>query len=73
MLSKVGAEYLRRDLFAITSNVGVMLRAVESPKTEVVGQESGDLSFDLSFLKIFSRFQTKFSGRFLFIHYPEIR
>jgi hypothetical protein len=73
MLSKVGAEYLRRDLFAITSNADVMLRAVESPKTEVVGQESGDLSFDLSFLKIFSRFQTKFSGRFLFIHYPEIR
>jgi hypothetical protein len=26
-----------RDLFAITSNVGVQLRAVESPKAEVVG------------------------------------
>jgi hypothetical protein len=33
----VGAEYSRRDLFAITSNVGVKLRAVESPKAEVVG------------------------------------
>jgi hypothetical protein len=32
MLSGVGAEYSRRDLFAITSNVGVNLRAVESPK-----------------------------------------
>jgi hypothetical protein len=69
----VGAEYSRRDLFAITSNVGVKLRAVESPKAEVVGRESGDLSFDLAFLKIFSRSETKFSGRFLFIHYPEIR
>jgi hypothetical protein len=73
MLSGVGAEYLRRDLFAITSNVGVKLRAVESPKAEVMGRESGDLSFDLAFLKIFSRSETKFSGRFLFIHYPEIR
>jgi hypothetical protein len=36
MLSGVGAEYSRRDLFAITSNVGVKLRAVESPKAKVV-------------------------------------
>jgi hypothetical protein len=36
MLSGVGAEYSRRDLFAITSNVGVKLRAVESPKSKVV-------------------------------------
>jgi hypothetical protein len=26
------------------------------------------MSFDLAFLKIFSGFETKFSGRFLFIH-----
>jgi hypothetical protein len=37
MLSGVGAEYSRRDLFAITSNVGVKLRAVKSSKAEVVG------------------------------------
>jgi hypothetical protein len=37
MLSGIGAEYLHRDLFAITSNMGVKLRAVESPKAEVVG------------------------------------
>jgi hypothetical protein len=73
MLFGVGAKYSCRDLFAITSNVGVKLRAVESPKAEVVGQESGDLSFDLAFLKIFSGSKMKFSGRFLFIHYPEIR
>jgi hypothetical protein len=53
--------------------VGVKLRSVESPKEEVVGRESGDLSFDLAFLKNFSRFEMKFSRRFLFIHYPEIR
>jgi hypothetical protein len=53
MLSGVGVEYSRRDLFAITSNVGVKLHAVESPK-EVVGRESGDLRFVLAFLKIFS-------------------
>jgi hypothetical protein len=53
--------------------VGVKLRAVESPKAEIMGRESGDLSFDLAFLKIFSRSETKFSGRFLFIHYLEIR
>jgi hypothetical protein len=53
--------------------MGVKLRAVESSKAEVVGQELGDLSFDLAFLKIFSGSKTKFSGRFLFIHYPEIR
>jgi hypothetical protein len=40
-------------LFAITSNVGVKLRAVKSSKAEVVGWESEDLSFDLTFLKIF--------------------
>jgi hypothetical protein len=73
MLFGVGAEYLHRDLFAITSNVGVMVRAIESPKAKVVGRESGDLSFDLAFLKIFSESKTKFSGRSLFIHYPEIR
>jgi hypothetical protein len=73
MLSGIGAEYGRRDLFAITSNVGVKLRAVQSPKAEVVGRESRDLSFDLAFLNIFSGSETKFSGRFLFIHYPEIR
>jgi hypothetical protein len=73
MLFRVGAEYSRRDLFAITSNVGVKLRAVESPKAEVVGRELGDLSFDHAFLKIFSGSETKFSGRLLFIHYPEIR
>jgi hypothetical protein len=72
-LSGVDAEYSHRDLFAITSNVCVKLRAVESSKAEVVGRESGDLSFDLAFLKIFSGSETKFSGRFLFIHYPEIR
>jgi hypothetical protein len=49
MLSGIRAEYSRRDLFAITSNVGVMLRAVESPKAEVVGRESGDMIFDLAF------------------------
>jgi hypothetical protein len=69
----VSAEYSHRDLFAITSNVGVNLRAVESSKAEVVGQESGDLSFDLALLKIFSRPEIKFSGRFLFINYPKIR
>jgi hypothetical protein len=53
--------------------MGVKLRAVESSKAEVVGQELGDLSFDLAFLKIFSGSKTKFSRRFLFIHYPEIR
>jgi hypothetical protein len=37
MLSGVGADYSRRDLFAITSNVGVKLRCVESPKAKVVG------------------------------------
>jgi hypothetical protein len=37
MLSGVGAEYSRKDLFAITSNVGVKLCAVESPKAKVVG------------------------------------
>jgi hypothetical protein len=36
MLSEVGAEYSHRDLSAITSNVGVKLRAVESPKEKVV-------------------------------------
>jgi hypothetical protein len=61
MLSGVGAEYSRRDLVAIISNMGVKLRAVESPKAEVVGRESKDLSFDLSFLKIFSGSETKFS------------
>jgi hypothetical protein len=66
-------EYSRRDLFAITSNDGVKLCTVDSPKAEVVGQESRDLSFDLAFLKIFYRSEMKFSGRFLFIHYPEIR
>jgi hypothetical protein len=30
MLLRVSAEYSRRDLFAITSNVGVKLRTVES-------------------------------------------
>jgi hypothetical protein len=70
MLSGVGVEYSRRDLFAITSNVGVKLRAIESSKAQVVGRESGDLSFDLAFLKIFSGSKTKFSGSFLFIHYP---
>jgi hypothetical protein len=73
MLSGVSAEYSHRDLFAITSNVGVKLRAVESPKAKVMGRELGDLSFDLAFLKIFSESESKFSGRFLFIHYPEIR
>jgi hypothetical protein len=73
ILFGVSAEYSRRDLFAITSNVGVKLRAVESLKAEVVGRESGDLSFDLAFLKIFYISEMKFSGRFLFIHYPEIR
>jgi hypothetical protein len=53
--------------------MGVKLHAVESPKAEVVGRESGDLSFDLAFLKIFFRSEMKFSRRFLFIHYPEIR
>jgi hypothetical protein len=53
--------------------VGVKLCAVESSKAEVMGQESGDLSFDLAFLKIFFGSETKFSGRFLFIHYREIR
>jgi hypothetical protein len=53
MLFGVGAEYSRRDLSAITSNVGAKLRTVDSPKAEVVGRESGDLSFDLAFLKIF--------------------
>jgi hypothetical protein len=67
MFSGVGAEYSRRDLFAITSNVGVKIRSIESPKAEVVGRESGDLSFDLAFLKIFSGSEMKF------IHYPEIR
>jgi hypothetical protein len=37
MLSRVGAKYSHRHLFAITSNVGVKLRAVESPKAKVVG------------------------------------
>jgi hypothetical protein len=37
MMSGVGAEYMRRDLFAISSNVGVKLRAIESPKENVVG------------------------------------
>jgi hypothetical protein len=37
MLSGVGAEYSRTDLFAITSNVGVKFHAVESPKAKVVG------------------------------------
>jgi hypothetical protein len=69
MFSGVGAEYSRRDLFAITSNVGVKIRSIESPKAEVVGRESGDLSFDLAFLKIFSGSKTKFSRRFLFIQY----
>jgi hypothetical protein len=73
MLSGIGAEYSRRDLFAITSNVDVKLRAIESPKAKVVGRESGELSFDLAFLKIFSGSEMKFSGRFLFIHYPQIR
>jgi hypothetical protein len=73
MLSGVGAEYSLRDLFAITSNMGVKLRAVESAKAEVVGQESGVPSLDLAFFKIFSGSETKFSRRFLFIHYPEIR
>jgi hypothetical protein len=73
MLFGVGAEYSCKDLFAITSNMGVKLCVVESPKAEVMGQESGDLSFDLAFLKIFSRSKTKFSGRILFIHYTEIR
>jgi hypothetical protein len=53
--------------------VCVKLRAVESPKVEVMGPQLGDLSFDLSFLKILSGSETKFSGRFFFIHYPEIR
>jgi hypothetical protein len=70
MLFGVGAEYLRRVLFAITSNVCVKLRTVESPKAEVAGR---DLGFDLAFLRIFSGSETKLSGRFLFIHYPEIR
>jgi hypothetical protein len=42
MLSGVGAEYSHRDLFAITSNVGVKLRVVESPKAKVLGRELGD-------------------------------
>jgi hypothetical protein len=42
MLSGVGAEYSHRDLFAITPNVVVKLRAIESPKAEVVGRESRD-------------------------------
>jgi hypothetical protein len=37
MLSGVGAEYSRRDLFAINLNVGVKFRIVESPKEKVVG------------------------------------
>jgi hypothetical protein len=37
MLLGVGAEYSRRDLFAITSNVGVNLHVVKSPKAKVVG------------------------------------
>jgi hypothetical protein len=37
MLFGVGAEYSCRDLFAISSNVGVKLHAVESPKEKVVG------------------------------------
>jgi hypothetical protein len=53
--------------------MGVKLRAAESPKAEVVGRELGDMSFDLAFLKILSGSEMKFSGRFLFIHYPEIR
>jgi hypothetical protein len=32
--------------------VGVKLHVVESPKAKVVGRESGDLSFDLAFVKI---------------------
>jgi hypothetical protein len=60
-------------LFAITSNVGVKPRVVESPKAKVMGLEWGGLSFDLDFFKIFSGSEMKFSGRFLFIHYPEIR
>jgi hypothetical protein len=32
MLSGVSAEYSRGDLFSITSNMGVKLHAVESPK-----------------------------------------
>jgi hypothetical protein len=51
MLSGVGVEYSHRDLFAITSNVGVKLCTVESPKAKVVGRESGDLGFDLAFLR----------------------
>jgi hypothetical protein len=39
MLSEVDAEYSRRDLFAITSNVGVKPRVVESPKAKVMGLE----------------------------------
>jgi hypothetical protein len=70
MLFGVGAEYLRRVLFVITSNMYVKLRTVESPKAEVVGR---DLGFDPAFLRIFSGSETKLSGRFLFIHYPEIR
>jgi hypothetical protein len=73
MLFGVSAEYSPRDLFAITSNEGVKLHAAESPKEEVVGRESGDLSFDFSFLKIFSGSEMKFSGRFLFIHYPKLK
>jgi hypothetical protein len=38
-----------------------MLHAVESPKAKVMGRELGDLSFDLAFLKIFSRSEMKFS------------
>jgi hypothetical protein len=53
--------------------VGVKLRPVEAPKVEIVGRESRDLSFDLAFLKIFSRSEMKFSGRVLFIHYSEIK
>jgi hypothetical protein len=53
--------------------MGVKLRAVESSKAKVVGRESGDLSFDLAFLKIFSGPEMKFSGRFLLIHYPKIK
>jgi hypothetical protein len=64
MLSGVGEEYSHRDLFAITSNVGVRLHTVESPKAEVVGRESGDPSVDLAFLTIFSGSEMKFSGRF---------
>jgi hypothetical protein len=73
VLSRVGAVYSRRDLFAVTSNVGVKLRAVECPKAEVVGRESGDLIFDLAFPKIVSESEMMFFGRFLYIHYPEIR